>query len=488
MDNFLIFLAHGERPLLEFHDMYDDPDYHEDENKYFTIDKNDTNFYLTFGDIGQPLYQLPINIIHYGLSSLRSREILTEKLQEISKMPSGTGLKYNSLQILLKGILFNGCIKNLFLLGEKEKNKEAPSNQLNLSPSLDWNTILKTNFLDSHTKEIKTYFNKISNFYKIDDFLDNAQNNYIDYDDPIFKMLMFNIRVSNEEAIFLLRIYDIIIFRICSMMQVLVQVSSRKVDDTLFFSLLKYYPSDEIFINYILDSNYIKIFDFIQTKFIIPHNLSFKLYYKQKPIPNYNYFINGYFGDDSNIIVKVGLRKFTDFYSLISNYIYNPTTDSNEQYRKQIEPLKTRCFESEYFEEDTTGRIIRDFSSIIDDNDANEYLTNNYKFMIDGSIYPKDITNIDFITTKFKAETGEKKLKFIKGNVRSLKKLINEEKIFGENNIILLFSCAIDFESYDKEHPTIPRARSKSIEWQDEKKYLKYKNKYLQLKKKLSLL
>jgi hypothetical protein len=500
MSNFLTFIAHGERPLLQFHDIYDDPDYDEDENKYFKIDKSDTNFYLTFSDIGQPLYQLPINIIHYGLSGLKSREILRSKLEEISKMPSGTGLKYASLQILLKGILINGCIKNLFLLA-KNKNKIVEDD---LSPYQDWSNIQENNFSDIsfnfvdmspifNNQEINEYYKSISSFYNIDTFLDMifyyGDTNLME---PIFTTLIFNSTLGKEEAMLLLYIYKFIISIICSMMG----KASRSINDKLFFSILKFYPSDEIFINYTIDSInkniftlpiFDKLLELIQQDFIIPQNLSLKLYYKEKPIPNYNYFVNGYFNDTSKIIVKIGLRKFTDYYNLINNYMYNLTTDTNEHYKKIIESLSTRCFTTEYFETDKNGRTLRDFSSIIDDNDANKYLDDNYKFMINGSIYPEEVTNIDFVTTKFIDESGEKKLKFIKGNIRSLKELINQEKIFDTNNIVLLFSCAVDLESYDKEHHTIPRTRSESIDWQNEKKYLKYKNKYLQFKKKLGL-
>jgi hypothetical protein len=117
--------------------------------------------------------------------------------------------------------------------------------------------------------------------------------------------------------------------------------------------------------------------------------------------------------------------------------------------------------------------------------------------MTHGAIYPPS-QSIDFIPEPFIDETGEKRLKFIKGNVRSLKELMNEEKIFGNNNIIFLFSCAdlelADLETahkdsiHDKSHTRLSRARSQSIEWQNKKKYLKYKNKYLQLKNKLNLL
>jgi hypothetical protein len=502
MSDFLMFLAHGERPLLQFHDVYDDPDYHEDENKYFKINDSDTNFYLTFSDIGKPLYQLPINIIHYGLSSLKSQEIFTEKLNEISRMSNGTGIKYSSLQILLNGIIINGCIKNLFLLAKNKKKIVEDT----LSPYQDWPNIYKNNFLDLPTdisfnfadispkfenEKINEYYQSIIKFFDIDNFLYMLDFDQDPYKNPIFKMLMFNLLVSDKAARILLCIYKFIIYIICSMMK----VSPHNINDLLFFSILKYYPSDEIFINYIINSTNKNIFDLpifnklvelIQKDFIIPQNLSLKLYYSGKPIPNYNYFINGYFDDEADKIVKVGLRKFTDYYNLINNKNYNLSSNPDEKYSKKIEPLKKKCLAVEKSYNDKTGRVIISYNSVIDDKDVERYLHENYYFMNNGSLYPVKGT-IDDMPKKFTEESGEKRIGFIKGNVRSLKELINKEKIFGENNIVLLFSCAVDLESADEVHHSISRARAISIDYQNQKKYLKYKNKYLQFKKKLGL-
>ena len=76
MSNFLTFLAHGERSLLEFLDIFDD-------KKYFWIDQNDSNLYLTFSDIGDKLYDNTVNMIHYGLSDFKSRHIFKKKLEKI---------------------------------------------------------------------------------------------------------------------------------------------------------------------------------------------------------------------------------------------------------------------------------------------------------------------------------------------------------------------------------------------------------------------
>ena len=184
------------------------------------------------------------------------------------------------------------------------------------------------------------------------------------------------------------------------------------------------------------------------------------------------------------------MRNFTDHYYLINNYLLDP----NDTVTKKIEPMKKRNSREENII-DLSGRIFK-YNSIIDNNNALKFLYENYMFMTHGAIYPPS-QSIDFIPESFIDETGEKRLKFIKGNVRSLKKLINEEKIFGTNNIVFLFSCAdlelADLEtahkdsSHDKSHTRLSRARSESIDWQNKKKYLKYKNKYLQLKKKMEL-
>ena len=155
MSNFLTFLAHGERSLLEFLDIFDD-------KKYFWIDKSDSNLYLTFSDIGDKLYDNTVNMIHYGLSNFKSRNILKKKLEKILKMSPTDELKFQSLQNLLKCVLFNGCIKNLFSLGEKEKRKNCETqtdefSSLYLASSLDWDNILKPNLSYKPTEEIQKY-------------------------------------------------------------------------------------------------------------------------------------------------------------------------------------------------------------------------------------------------------------------------------------------------------------------------------------------
>lgn len=478
MSNFLTFLAHGERSLLEFLDIFDD-------KKYFWINQNDSNLYLTFSDIGDKLYDNTVNMIHYGLSDFKSRHTFKKKLEKILKMDPTDKLKFKSLQNLLKSVLFNGCIKNLFLLGEKEKKKNCET-PIDITSSLDWDNILKPNVSYKPTEEIQKYFIKIINFYKIDDFIIMVRDNKkIPYDDPIFKILMFNKQdILEYDVLVLLPIYKFIILQICTMMQ----SSSHIKNDSLFFSILKYYPLDEIFIEDTLNDFHKELFNLIKN-FANLYNLSLKLYYKEKPIPNYIYNITGYFADESSVITKIGLRKFTDHYYLINNYI----SDSNDIITKKIEPMKKRNNREEKIITDQSGRIFK-YNSIIDDNNALGFLYDNYMFMTHGAMYPPR-QSIDFIPEPFIDETGKRRLKFIKGNVRSLKELINEEQIFGTNNIVFLFSCAdlelTDLETahkdsiYDKSHTRISRARSQSIDWQNKRKYLKYKNKYLQLKKKL---
>ena len=240
MSNFLTFLAHGERSLLEFIDIFDD-------KKYFWIDESDSNLYLTFSDIGDKLYDNTVNMIHYGLSDFKSRHKFKKKLENILKMDPIDELKFKSLQNLLKSVLFNGCIKNLFLLGENEKKKncETPADEF-FYLALDWDNILKLNVSYKPTEEIQKYFIKIINFYKIDDFIVMVRDNkIIPHDDPIFKILMFNKQdIFEDDVLILLPIYKFIILQLCTMMQ----SSSHMKNDSLFFSILKYYPLDEIFI------------------------------------------------------------------------------------------------------------------------------------------------------------------------------------------------------------------------------------------------
>jgi hypothetical protein len=326
MSNFLTFLAHGERSLLEFLDIFDD-------KKYFWIDQNDSNLYLTFSDIGDKLYDNTVNMIHYGLSDFKSRHIFKKKLEKILIMAPTDKSKFKSLQNLLKSVLFNGCIKNLFLLGEKEKKKNCETSaDTFFYLSLDWNNILKSNVSYKLTEEMQKYFIKIINFYKIDDFIVMVRDNkIIPHDDPIFKILMFNKQdILEYDVLVLLPIYKFIISQICTMMQ----GSSHIKNDLLFFSILKYYPLDEIFIEDTLTDFHKELFNLIR-EFTSLYSLSLKLYYKEKPIPNYIYNITGYFADESAIISKIGLRKFTDHYYLINNYILDPNdtiTKKNRPY------------------------------------------------------------------------------------------------------------------------------------------------------------
>jgi len=142
---------------------------------------------------------------------------------------------------------------------------------------------------------------------------------------------MFNKQdILEYDVLVLLPIYKFIISQICTMMQ----GSSHIKNDLLFFSILKYYPLDEIFIEDTLTDFHKELFNLIR-EFTSLYSLSLKLYYKEKPIPNYIYNITGYFADESAIISKIGLRKFTDHYYLINNYILDPNdtiTKKNRPY------------------------------------------------------------------------------------------------------------------------------------------------------------
>ena len=128
--------------------------------------------------------------------------------------------------------------------------------------------------------------------------------------------------------------------------------------------------------------------------------------------------------------------------------------------------------------------------SIRDISNASEYINNNWQFMNEGSIYPNILK---YLEIKYISErTREPRIQFNRGLIRNLNNLINNGgdisghgNIFGDGNIVLLFSCADANSRTKPDH--IKLAKQISIDEQNRKKYLKYKQKYLNLKKKLKI-
>lgn len=212
------------------------------------------------------------------------------------------------------------------------------------------------------------------------------------------------------------------------------------------------------------------------------YKLVLKVYFKNKSTPNFNYYVNGYFLDNTFHIVKVGLYKFDTYYDLIENSIYNPSYSEDKKFSKKIIPLEKKCIALNRNVIDEYKRPIGQTISIANDSEALSYINENWKFMNESSLYPalrpREFEPIIYIDSK----SGEERIEFAKGIIRTLETLVIKRKIFG-NNIVLLLSCA---SSDEKNVWDLRRARRLSITEQNKLKYLKYKKKYLELKKQLN--
>ena len=230
------------------------------------------------------------------------------------------------------------------------------------------------------------------------------------------------------------------------------------------------------------------------------YNLQLKVYYKNKYIPNYNYHIYGYFSDYSIHISKVGLRPLEQYISYIRNDIFDPDISPiPNKFTTYTDPLIDFCIRDEkwgdeYDISDNTRLTFNPYSIVDISNttiNAMDYLNYNHYFMFNDALYPRDL---DYYPRRpspnppygFYVDSDEDRIGFIKGNIRSLKQLMFDEKIFGNSNIVFLMSCAVDYNN-SSTIEEVSLAEIVSDDEQERKKYLKYKKKYLALKKKINL-
>ena len=334
--DFLMFVAHGERPLLTNEDYMTEEDL-DNSVSQTSIDKvsiKDDNIYITFCDVGSELSQLPINIISYSLSSDYSKHQFKKIINTLKESPIVE--RSDKLQDLLFGIIFIGFVENLLKLGITCKKIDVDR----IKSSYDWETIKKNDFIDisgcneenfynytpKFNETVNIFYNEIINFYKINEYLKIIDSGKFPNDD-IFNILMFGENESLNNSRNILYFYKAIILIICSMMNASKQYYT--INDTMFYSILSNTIIKEIFINYI-DENTMKnpvinkvfnssiiffIYD-ICREFKSANNLYLKIYWKDRELPIYNYYINGYFGSTHRNIAKIGLRNLMDYYNL----------------------------------------------------------------------------------------------------------------------------------------------------------------------------
>jgi hypothetical protein len=494
-DEFLMFLAHGSRTLTS----------------KTTIENTDENIYITLSDIGASLTQLPINIFFSGLCDEYSKNKFKEKLKENIKSDD----RFKKNQVLLNGIFYNGFFQNLLEIGLSKKNikkedlpiikcEDINIDFTDLSKIIFNNLIINNNtpnitdttyenvkqFADISSSsffngDIKNYYERIINFFEINQYLKKK----IKPDD----LLMFG-ETPNfvNTALCILCFYKIIIMLICQMMK---NLDPSLICDGTFFGILSQLFIKDCLITpntsdidiYSVLSNFNDIF---KQNFIEKNHIVLKIYYKTKEIPNYNYQINGYFTNNSSNITKVGLYKVTDFYNFVKNSIFNSKLSDDLKNMKKIKKLEEKDIKSKY--PPILGKEKIDYYSISNNNEALKYIEDNYNFMIEKSLYPNFIVPRDLEPIVFTNSSGDARLVFTKGIIRNLKQLISD-KIFGNNNIVFLLSCASTNESNIW---NLRIARQKSINNQLKYfkqndnyyyKYLTYKKKYLCLKKQLNL-
>lgn len=580
--NFLMFLAHGERPMLtelELARLNDDlpidlspleikklrairnrgkkmgkrtqesPKY--DENKYFVIPESDDNIYVTFSRINQSLYTASIKLIS---SAFDSEIVLTESGDESKNIVKilfnhhikeiiRTGAvketdipRYDRYFNILQGILIYGFIRNLVNIGRnylKFRDYDI-SGTILINKTLDVDDMFKCTFdelvdidftkhfnertfnkiqIDFGVAEINKIYNEVMSDFNIDNLLCQVAEN-VDMNNVLLRELLFGINDGVDISYLYLCLYKILIIMTCSLMKFSVIDKSH----SLFYSILNFRVLAQIFINptdqfmvngvnakYNLLSALNGSTFFLRTinLFLIRrYNLQLKVYYKNKYIPNYNYHIYGYFADYSAYISKVGLRQLEQYISYIHNDIFHPDIlpDSNK-FTTYINPLTDFCIRDEkwgdeYDISDNTRLTFNPYSIVDISNttiNSMDYLNYNHYFMFVDSLYPM-VFSLDYHPTRpspnpphgFYVDSDEDRIGFIKGNIRSLKQLMFNEGIFGNSNIVFLMSCAVDYNN-NSTIEEVSLAEVISDDEQERKKYLKYKKKYLALKKKLNL-
>ena len=491
-DEFLMFLAHGQRPttLVERSTK---------PHEYFNIPESDNNLYITFSDIGTSLYQLPINIIMTSLSSSYAKD----KFKTIIKNTINLENRFEQNQILLLGLIYNAFFENLAKIIKSEKEITSKTiddlsvimshsfsdlKDINYQIYFETNTFedLSANLIVDGKLDLQIYYNKLINSLKINEYLVTLKKGEIPKDN-IFNKLMFGEKIPHIKTIqCIISIYKIIILIICSMMKQL-KDSTMYIDDIFYLILTQNFIK-----NFLITENQSNIslwhvlnrFHPIYNNHLIEkYKLVLKVYFKNKSTPNFNYYVNGYFLDNTSHIVKVGLYKFDTYYDLIENSIYNPSYSEDKKFSKKIIPLEKKCIGRNRNVLDEFKRSIGQTFSIANDSEALSYVNENWKFMNESSLYPALIPREFEPTIYINPDSGEEKIEFTKGIIRTLETLIIKRKIFGNNNIVLLLSCA---SSDEKNVWDLRRARRLSITEQNKLKYLKYKKKYLELKKQLN--
>lgn len=491
-NEFLMFLAHGERPQTKLDDRNSK---HDD---YFTIDNSDNNIYLTFSDIGTSLYQLPINIILTSLSSSYTKNLFKTILNRNILSAS----KYDENQILLKGLIYNAFVENLLNIIKTEKtiteniygdwdNYDYKENIMNSTlidlMEIDYKIKFETNtFADvkiSGNESLQKYYDSLITSLKINDFITSIKNRETP-SDLLFIKLLFGEKIPDFNTIqCILCIYKLIILNICSMMKELEDLTMY-TDNTFYYILSQNFIKDFLLNN--KNTSFIKVlskFEPIYNRYLIEkYKIVLKMYYKNKSTPNFNYYINGYFLESTQHIVQVGLHKLVDYIKYVKNSIYNPEFLEDQKFSKEIIPLNKKCFAKNKNYIDDKKRPVGQTFSITNDTEALDYINNNWNFMIRKSLYP-GLRPREFEPKVYTDSFGEERIEFTKGLIRTLETLITKRRIFGNDNIILLFSCA---SSDEKNVWNLRTARRLSIAEQNKLKYLKYKQKYLALKKYLS--
>ena len=515
-----------------------------DEKKYFIVPDDDDNIYVTFSKINESLYPSSISII---LSAFDSNIVLSEPdgtdknivkilfnhhIKEIIRTGPVTEEdvpRYDRYHMILIGIMIYGFIRNLVNIGRTHfKFEEYDLNgTIRINKYLDIDTMFVCTFdeiididftkhfnektfqnikIDFGNAIINEFYHKVISFYDIDNLLCSLFEG-VDMNNDALMKLLFNINEGSDNAYLYLCLYKILIIIVCCLMK------SSIIQDkslSLFYSILNNKLLAQIFINPTNSFTVNRVnakqnlfnalngsssFLFTVNNYLIRQfNLQLKVYYKKKYIPNYNYYIYGYFEDNSTHISKVGLRPLEQYINYVKNDIFNPHLPPiANKFTTYIQPLTDFCIQDEeegngYDISDNTRLTFKPYS-IVDISNATinsiDYLDYNYYFMFTDSIYPN---RLDFNPRAVTIENQDDRIDFIKGNIRSLKKLMLEERIFSKSSIVFLMSCAVDYNS-----SSTPREVGLADEVSDDeqevsrKKYLKYKKKYLALKKKLNL-
>lgn len=205
-DEFLMFLAHGQRPttLVERSTKPQD---------YFNIEASDDNLYITFSDIGTSLYQLPINIIMTSLSSFYAKDKFKTKIKNTINLEN----RFEQNQILLLGLIYNAFFENLAKIIKSEKEIKGKTiddwsvimsytfsdlKDINYQRYFETNTFedLSVNLIVDGKSDLQIYYDKLIDSLKINKYLINLKNGEIP-NDNIFNKLMFGERIPHIKTI-----------------------------------------------------------------------------------------------------------------------------------------------------------------------------------------------------------------------------------------------------------------------------------------------